>query len=89
MLKPVNMRGLRLAHGISCVELGRCAGISGNRIYQIEEGRCSLELQEERMAKAFRELIRRREEALEALKTDFSRWEGRLLKDMEEVQHEL
>lgn len=82
------IRVLRFKYGISARELARGAGVSAQRIYQIETWELSPSpYLEALLSRALAAVIRQREEELSALKQDALQYDGKLLSE-ETIDHE-
>jgi transcriptional regulator with XRE-family HTH domain len=84
------MRALRHKHGVSLVELARCARVSPQYISGIELGEYPATDNAKRLAKsAFERLIEYRQEQTSRLAEDFAAFSGRLLDPETGASHEL
>lgn len=84
------MRLLRTKYNISCPELGKAAGLSAQRISELEFGDGGVEeATEDKIQMAFLSVITRRTGDLSALTCSFARhWES-LMEPVEENSYEL
>lgn len=81
------MRLLREKHGVSIYELGRCGGISHQRLSQIELGMGTATIHLTRLVEtAFASLIAERRRELAALEADFQTYRKCLLEFVEEKE---
>lgn len=82
-------RLIRLRHRISCAELAKAAGVSPQRISQLELDLtyCSRKT-EALLEEAFGEIVRCRARELELLRADFERSRSSLMDPVEEVNDE-
>lgn len=85
-MDDTRLRVLRQKHHISLFELAEAADISYQYLSRIELGEVrATPLQEEKMDAAVRQLIYNRENALHALKSDYSACQGLLLRSKEDT----
>lgn len=84
------MRLLRTKYNISCPELGNAAGLSAQRISELELGTGNVEpVTEEKIQAAFLKVIELRTDNVCSLTQSFVKHENSLLETVEELDYEL
>ena len=81
------MRALRHKHGITMIQLAKCAGICQQLLSDIELGKeGASKHRSEMMDSAFLRLIGLRRKALSEMEADYQRYKGRLLEHIDEPE---
>lgn len=84
-----NLRELRLRHGLSLVALSRAAGLSTQYVSRAELGLIPPTPRlEQQMDRALESVIRAQQEKARLLEEDYLTCRGRLLRPVEETEHE-
>ena len=90
MYQPTHLRLLRQRHGIRLRQLSRRAGISNQHLSRLElQEVAATPYQEQKLSAAFEKLIADSAVELEALRTDYTKWKGRLLESVAGDGYEL